>query len=188
MLKLLITTIALAIASVAHAQSATYTIEAGHTFVYFEVVHSATSTTRGRFDNVQGTITLDPTAKTGKAEIVIDPASVSSGIAPFDKHLRNEDFLNVSVFPKATFVGDGFTFDGSKVNALSGVLTLLGKAQPVTLRATRFNCYDNPRNKRQVCGGDFETTIARSNYGMRFGLPGIPDEVRIVIQIEADKQ
>ena len=188
MLKLLLTTIALATASVANAQSATYIVEPGHTFANFEVVHSATSTTRGRFDDVQGTITLNLAAKTGNAEIVIDPASVSSGVVAFDKHLRNEDFLNVSVFPKLTFVGDGFTFEGDKISAVSGVLTLLGKAQPVTLRATRFNCYENPRSKREVCGGDFGTTILRSAYGMKFGQPGIPDEVRIVIQIEAVKQ
>ena len=188
MLKLLITTIVLATASVANAQSATYTVEPSHTFANFEVVHSGTSTTRGRFDDVQGTITLNPAGKTGKAEIAIDPASVSSGMVPFDKHLRNEDFLNVAVFPKLTFLGDDFTFEGDKVTAVSGVLTLLGKAQPVTLRATRFNCYDNPRSKRQTCGGDFGTTIQRSAYGMTFGLPGIPDEVRIVIQIEAVKQ
>ena len=188
MLKQLVTTIALATASVANAQSATYIVEPGHTFVYFEVVHSATSTTRGRFDNVQGTITLNQTAKTGHAEIVIDPASVSSGVVPFDEHLRKADFLNAAVFPKVTFAGDGFTFEGDKITALSGVLTLLGKAQPVTLLATRFNCYENPRNKHYICGGDFSTTIRRSAFGMSFGLPGIPDEVRIVIQIEANRQ
>ena len=188
MFKLLMPALALAAASVANAQSATYTVEPGHTFVIFEVVHSGTSTTRGRFDDVQGTITLNPAAKTGHAEIVIDPASISSGVAPFDEHLRNPDFLNVTAFPKVTFVGDGFTFDGDKITALSGVLTLLGKSQPVTLQATRFNCYDNPRNQRRVCGGDFATTIQRSNYGMSFGLPGVPDDVRLVIQIEAIKQ
>ncbi len=188
MLKQLVTTIAFASASMAYAQSATYTVEPGHTFVYFEVVHSATSTTRGRFDRIQGTITLDQTAKTGHAEIVVDPASVSSGIAPFDEHLRTKDFLNAAAFPKVTFAGDGFTFEGDKITALSGVLTLLGKAQPVTLLATRFNCYENPRIKRQVCGGDFSTTIRRSAFGMTFGLPGIPDDVRMVIQIEAIRQ
>ncbi len=188
MLKPLVASIVFATASVANAQSATYTVEPGHTFVYFEVVHSATSTTRGRFDGVQGSITLNQTAKTGRAEIVIDPASVSSGVVPFDAHLRTKDFLNTTAFPKATFAGDGFTFEGDKITALSGVLTLLGKAQPVTLLATRFNCYENPRIKRQICGGDFSTTIRRSAYGMSFGLPGIPDDVGIVIQIEAIRQ
>ncbi len=188
MLKLLASTITFATASLVNAQSATYIVEPGHTFVYFEVVHSSTSTTRGRFDDVRGTITLNQAAKTGHAEIVVDPASVSSGIVPFDEHLRNADFLNAAAFPKVTFAGDSFTFEGEKITALSGVLTLLGKAQPVTLLATRFNCYENPRNKSHICGGDFSTTIRRSAHGMTFGLPGIPDEVRIVIQIEAIRQ
>jgi polyisoprenoid-binding protein YceI len=188
MMKLLMSAVALSATSLAAAQSATYTVEPGHTFVYFEVVHSATSTTRGRFDDVQGSITLNPTDKTGHANIVIDSASVSSGVPPFDEHLRNADFLNVPLFPKATFVGDGFSFEGDKVSALSGVLTLLGKTQAVTLRASRFNCYDNPRSKRHICGGDFETTLQRSKFGMRFGLPGIPDDVRVLIQIEAIRQ
>ncbi len=49
MWKHLMTAIVFATASVANAQSATYTVEPGHTFVYFEVVHSATSTACERF-------------------------------------------------------------------------------------------------------------------------------------------
>ena len=43
--------------------------------------------------------------------------------------------------------------------------------------------------KREVCGGDFETTIKRSQWGMNWGLNvGIPDDVRLLIQVEAIKQ
>ena len=42
--------------------------------------------------------------------------------------------------------------------------------------------------KREVCGGDFEATLQRSAYGMTYGLPGIPDTIRLVIQIEAVRQ
>ncbi|MEP6876269.1 MAG: YceI family protein, partial [Burkholderiales bacterium] len=70
-----------------------------------------------------------------------------------------------------------------------GTLTLLGKTQPVTLKASNFNCYTSPMLKREVCGGDFETTIARSQYGMAYGLNyGLPDNIRLLIQIEAIKQ
>jgi polyisoprenoid-binding protein YceI len=67
-------------------------------------------------------------------------------------------------------------------------LTLLGKPQTVTLKANNFNCYQNPMLKREVCGGDFDTTIQRGDFGMTYGLPGIPNDVRLVIQIEAVKQ
>jgi len=45
----------------------------------------------------------------------------------------------------------------------------------------------SPFVKREVCGGDFETTITRSQYDMSYGLPGIPDAIRLLIQIEAIK-
>ena len=71
----------------------------------------------------------------------------------------------------------------------AGTLTLLGKTNPVTLKATNFACYDSPMLKREVCGGDFETSIVRSQYGMTWGLNyGFSDAVKVVIQVEAVKQ
>jgi polyisoprenoid-binding protein YceI len=178
----------LAAASLAQAEAVTYAVEPMHTYVTFEVRHLGTSTNRGRFDKKEGSITLDRAAKTGRADITIDTASISSGLPMFDGHLRGDNFLRVKDFPTAKFVGDKFSFDGDKVSAVSGTLTLLGKTQPITLNATNFNCYDNPMLKREVCGGDFEATLQRSAYGMSYGLPGIPDSVKLVIQIEAVRQ
>ncbi len=181
-------TLLAAAASLAQAEAVTYAVEPMHTYVTFEVRHFGTSTNRGRFDKKEGSITLDRAAKTGRADITIDTASISSGLPMFDGHLRGDNFLRVKDFPTAKFVGNQFTFDGDKVSAVSGTLTLLGKTQPITLNATNFNCYDSPMLKREVCGGDFEATLQRSAYGMTYGLPGIPDSVKLVIQIEAVRQ
>lgn len=175
----------LAAAGLAQAQSVTFNVDPSHTFANFEVKHNGTSTLRGRFDKKEGTVSLDRTAKTGKAEISIDVNSLSTGVLPLDTHLKNKDFFNAPEFPTIKFVGDKFSFDGDKVTGVSGSLTLLGKTLPSTLKATLFNCYESARLKREVCGGDFETTIVRSAYGMTYGLPRTPDEVTIKIQIEA---
>jgi polyisoprenoid-binding protein YceI len=188
MSKVLIATALLAAAPLVQAASFSYNVEPTHTFVTFEARHFGTSTNRGRFDKKEGSITIDKTAKTGKAEITIDTASINTGVTPFDAHLKKSDFLNVAEFPTAKFVGDKFTFEGDKITAVSGTLTLLGKTQPVTLTASNFNCYVSPFFKREVCGGDFETTIMRSSYGMTYGLPGIPDSIRLLIQIEGVQQ
>ncbi len=172
----------------ARAESATYKLDSTHTYVTFEARHFGTSTNRGRFDKKDGSITLDRAAKTGKADITIDTASINTGLALFDSHLKGENFLKVQEFPSAKFVGDKFSFDGDKVTAVTGTLTLLGKTRPVTLTATNYNCYDSPFFKREVCGGDFETTIQRSDFGMSYGLPVIPDDIRLLIQVEAIKQ
>jgi polyisoprenoid-binding protein YceI len=173
----------------AQAQSATYAIEPTHTFVTFEVSHFGTSTNRGRFDKKEGTVTFDRAGKSGKVDISIDAASVNTGTGPFDKHLTGKDFFNASEFPKVTFVGDKFSFNGDKVSEVAGNLTLLGKTLPVTLKATNFNCYQSPMLKREVCGGDFETTIDRTQWGMSYATPpGGPGMVKLVIQVEAVKQ
>lgn len=186
---LLVTLLGLsALAFQAQAQNATYVVEADHSFVTFAVVHNGTSTTRGRFDTITGDIQMDPAAQTGRAHIEIDMNSINSGSKGFDEHLRGKDFFDTTAFPTARFESSAFTFDGDRVTGLNGTLTLLGVQKPVTLKASHFNCYANKRIQRDVCGGDFEATIQRSQWGMNFGLPGIPDSVRLEIQIEAIKQ
>jgi len=175
-------------AGIAHAEPATYTVDPTHTFVTFEAKHFGTSTNRGRFDKKSGSVTIDAAAKTGKVDISIDMASINSGTDAFNNHLKSKDFFNAEAFPKSTFVSDKVIFEGDKVSAVVGTLTLLGKSQTVTLKANNYGCYQNPMLKREVCGGDFDTTITRSEYGMNYGLPFIPDNVHLIIQIEAVKQ
>ena len=177
-----------AVAGITHAQSATYAIDPTHTTVIFEAKHYGTSTVRGRWDKKEGTVTLDKAAKTGKVELTLDMKSISTGVPPFDGHLKSPDFFAVDEFPTAKFVGTKFNFNGDRIASVSGELTLRGKTNPVTLTATNFNCYDNPHFKREVCGGDFETTIQRSQWGVTYGVPGIPDAVRLLVQVEAIKQ
>jgi len=190
--KLFATAAALAatalVGTAAQAQSATYAVDPTHTFVTFEALHFGTSTIRGRFDKKEGTVQFDRAGKTGKVELTLDTTSISTGVAPLDGHLKSKDFFNAAEAPTAKFVGDKFAFNGDKVSEVSGTLTMLGKTNPVTLKATNFNCYNSPMLKREVCGGDFETTIQRSQWGMAYGLPGIPDSVRLLVQVEAVKQ
>jgi polyisoprenoid-binding protein YceI len=169
--------------------AATYRIDPAHTFVTFEVPHFATSTIRGRFDRKEGVVQFDRAAKTGKVELTLDTTSVSTGTEAFDKHLQSKDFFDTARFPAATFIAERFVFSGDKVSEVNGSLTLLGRTNPVTLKATHFSCYISPVLKREVCGGDFETTIARSQWGMQWGLEwGFADSVRLLVQVEGIRQ
>lgn len=189
MIKTLFASLIAASAVGANAESATYAIDPSHTFVTFEANHMATSTLRGRFDKKEGSVTIDKVGKSGKADITIDATSIDTGVAALDTHLKSKDFFNTAEFATAKFTADKFTFNGDKISEVSGMLTLLGKTQPVTLKASNFNCYINPMIKRETCGGDFEATITRSLYGMSYGLNyGLPDAIHLLIQIEAIKQ
>ncbi|MBS0611150.1 MAG: polyisoprenoid-binding protein [Proteobacteria bacterium] len=176
-------------AGVAHAEPATYAVDPTHTFATFEIGHFGASVNRGRFDKKEGSVQLDKAAKTGRVELTLYMNSISTGTPPFEKHLQSPEIFDVAQFPTARFVGDKFSFDGDKVTAVSGNLTIKGKTQPVTFKANQFACYDSPMLKREVCGGDFETTIDRTAFGVDYGVQyGFPKSVRIVAQIEAIKQ
>lgn len=188
-LSLLAAVAALGLAAAAHAEPATYALDPGHTFVTFEIGHMGTSTNRGRFDKKDGSVVVDKAAKTGKLDVTIDTTSLSTGNAAFNKHISSDEMLDVAKFPTAEFHGDKFTFNGDKVSEIAGNLTLHGKTAPVTLKALNYNCYNSPMLKREVCGGDFETTLARAQFGVNYGENyGFPDNVHLVIQVEAVKQ
>ena len=178
----------LAAAVPVRAEMATYRVEPTHTSVFFEILHNKTSTLRGRFDKKDGAVEFDRAGKAGRADITVEIASLDTGLAAFTKNLLGKNFLDLADWPSARFVGERFEFDGDKVSAVSGQLTLLGKSVPVTLKAERFNCYISPLVRREICGGDFETTIRRSDFGMTYKLPEIADEVHLLIQIEAIRQ
>ena len=177
------------LSATAQAETSTYMLEPTHTFVTFEISHFGTSTNRGRFDKKEGSVQMDRAAKTGKLEVTVDTTSISTGTPAFDKHLQSADLFDTAKYPTIKFVSDKFIFNGDKVAEIVGNLTLLGKTQTVTLKANQFNCYQSPMLKREVCGGDFETTIDRTAFGMNYGVDwGFPKNVRLIVQAEGVKQ
>jgi polyisoprenoid-binding protein YceI len=177
------------LAGVSQVHAATYTLDPDHTFVTFEIGHFGTSTNRGRFDKKEGTVQFDRAGKTGKVDIVFHTASINTGTEAFNQHLQSADLLDSAKFPTARFVANKFDFSGDKVTQVTGNLTLMGQTHPITLKASNFNCYDNPKHKREVCGGDFETTLDRSQFGINYAIDwGFSKNVRLLIQVEAIKQ
>ncbi|MDM0014869.1 YceI family protein [Variovorax sp. J22P168] len=167
-------------------KGASYTIDPTHTFVNYEMGHYGTTTNRGRFSTSDGSVQIDPTGTSGKVDITMDMSSVNTGVDLLNRHVQSKDFFNVAAFPTARFQSDSIAFNGDKVTEVAGTLTLMGQARPVVLKASRFNCYMNPLIKRQVCGGDFETTVERSQWGILWGLNfGFEDKVRLLVQVEA---
>jgi polyisoprenoid-binding protein YceI len=167
-------------------KGASYVIDPTHTFVNYEMGHYGTTTNRGRFSTTDGLVQIDDTGSNGKIDITMDMTSINTGVDLLNRHVQSKDFFNVAAFPTARFQADRIAFSGDKVTEVNGTLTLLGQTKPVLLKASRFNCYLNPLVKRQVCGGDFETTVERSQWGILWGLNfGFEDKVRLLVQVEA---
>lgn len=171
----------------APADVESYNIDPKHTFPAYEIGHFGYSFQRGRFDRTEGKIQIDTVAKAGSVEVAIDTASVSSGVPKLDENLRGEDFFDVQKFPRMTFKSTDFAFDGERLRQARGTLTINGIAKPVTFEVTYFKCGLNPMLMRKVCGADMTASIKRSDFGIKYALPMLADEVLLRVNVEAIK-
>lgn len=173
----------------AAAQPLNYTLDPAHSWVHFEVLHFGTSTIRGRIGPVNGNVTLDATAGRGEVSLAVPTASVSTGIGFFDARLREDDLLASTAYPQAYFVATRFVLDGTRVVSLRGEFTWRGIGQPLTLSALRYACRTQTTGPApvEVCGGDFEGEVLRSDFGATFGLPFVANRVRLVVQVEGQR-
>lgn len=163
-----------------------YVIDANHTDVVWSASHFGFSDSHGKFADLSGVIELDKDAPANsKVNVTINTASVVTGIEKFDAHLRSPDFFASEEFPEATFVSESVEITGDDTADITGTLTLRGVSKPVTLAATLNKMGENPYNKKQTVGFNAETTINRSDFGITYALPGIPEQVGIHIAAEA---
>lgn len=163
----------------------TFVIDSSHTLPIFEVNHLGFSTQRGRFNETQGTIELDRKAKSGQVKFTIAAGSIDMGSPKWDEHMKSPDFFHTTQFPDITFVSNQFVFEGEVPVAAEGTLNLLGVTRPVRLAIQAFTCGENPIVKKAVCAANIEAKIKRSEFGMTKYLPGISDDVRILVPVEA---
>jgi len=192
MTRVALGSLALALPLAAAAVPETYTLDPYHTYPHFAVDHLGVSTMWGRFDRSSGKFTLDRAAKSGSLELFVETASISTGdndkgsrTRARDEHLRGADFFNVAEFPRMTYKADRVKFNGEAVAEVSGQLTLLGVTRPLTLKMERWVCKDHPRYKKPMCGGNASGTLKRSDFGMKYGIGGISDEIQLYVGFEA---
>src|SRR5438132_233630 len=84
--------------------TSTWTIDPTHSIAEFSVKHLVITTVKGRFRDMEGTLTINesqPEASTVSASI--DVAGIDTNVADRDAHLRSDDFFNAEKFPKITF-------------------------------------------------------------------------------------
>jgi polyisoprenoid-binding protein YceI len=186
--------LALALPFAAVAAPENYTLDPYHTYPHFAVDHFGVSTMWGRFDKSSGKFSIDRAAKKGSVELTVETASLSTGDndkgsrpRSRDEHLRSADFFNVAEFPRMTFKAAEVKFDGDNPAEVSGQITLLGVTRPLVLKVERWNCRDNPFNKKPMCGGNASGAFKRSDFGMKYALPAVGDDIRLYVEFEGYK-
>lgn len=166
----------------------TYRVDPDHASVVFKVKHLGVSYTWGRFNEVGGTFVLDeqnPAAS--RLEVVIKTASVDTGNARRDRHLRNADFFDAEQFPEIRFVSKRMSRRESNLWEVTGDLTLHGVTRPLTVQVTKIGAGRDPWGGERA-GGELTFTIKRSDFGMGGMLEAVGDEVTLYVSLEGIKQ
>ena len=194
MYRLNATLLAVALPLSAIAAPENYTIDPFHTYPNFEVSHLGMSNMRGQFTKTTGKFSIDRAAKTGTLEITVQTASITTGDGDKagrprsrDEHLRSPDFFNVAEFPTMSYKSTSVKFSGDNPSAIDGNLTLLGATKPVGLRVDNWKCGPHPASKKEMCGGNASGSFKRSDFGMKFAVPNVGDEIKLSIEIEGYK-
>jgi polyisoprenoid-binding protein YceI len=171
--------------------ASTWNIDSDHSSVGFKVRHLMVSNVKGVFGKVQGTVNVDEQDLTkSSVSVTIDTASIDTGVAKRDTHLRSPDFLDVAKFPAMTFVSTHVAKKGAGGLSVTGNLTLHGVTRPVVLdvEGPSQESKDPKGNIRR--GASASTKINRKDFGviwnkaLETGGVVVGDEVSIDIEVE----
>jgi polyisoprenoid-binding protein YceI len=170
---------------------ASWTLDNVHSHVGFTVKHLMVATARGQFKTYSGTVNLDPndfTKSTFTGEV--DVASIDTGNADRDNHLRTGDFFDAQNHPKITFKSTKIERKGEGEYVVHGDLTIRGVTKPIALQ-TEFNGTSKSPYGKTIAGAHAHATINRKDFGVNFNAAletggfALADNVKIEIDAEA---
>jgi polyisoprenoid-binding protein YceI len=177
------------VSAAAHAQMSTWTIDPAHSSIQFTIRHLGVSNVHGTIAGVKGTVVYDEKdVSKSNVTATMDTTTVNTGNDARDKHLKSPDFFDADKNPTITFKSTAVTKAGGKLQ-LVGDLTLNGVTKSVTLDLDGPAPAITQRGKT-VSGFSASGSIKRAdfNFGAKFSAPMLGDDVKIVIDVEIDKQ
>jgi len=172
------------------ANAADYVIDSkgAHASINFKIQHLGYSWLVGRFDKFSGSFSYDKSnISAAKVEVNIDTSSVNSNHGERDKHLRSDDFLDVSAFATAKFISKKVTYKGDGKLAIAGTLTLHGVSKDIVIDAQTVGEGKDPWGGYRV-GFSGTTNIALTDYAIKMNLGPASNNVELNLYIEGIKQ
>lgn len=171
----------------ANALAEDYQIDLAHSAVTFETGHLGVSRLPGQFNEFSGSYTWsNSNPDDNSVEIEIQTESIDTNHADRDKHLRSPDFFNARQYPTITFSSTGYEGDADG-GVLTGELTMHGVTQTVELDVEKTGEGEDPWGGYRQ-GFVASTDLMRSDFGIDYFIPNVPDETELTIYIEGVRQ
>jgi polyisoprenoid-binding protein YceI len=170
-------------------EAGTFALDPAHTVVGATARHLMVSKVRGKFTEVSGAITIAEDPLDSTVEVAIKAASIDTGVADRDTHLRSADFLDVDTYPELTFRSARVAkVEGNDIR-LVGDLTIRGVTREVELEVTFEGLAKSPWGS-EVIGFSATTELDRDEFGMTWNAAletgGVLVGRKLKVEIEAE--
>nr|WP_298414774.1 YceI family protein [uncultured Halomonas sp.] len=173
------------------AQAADYIIdkEGQHAFIQFKISHLGFSYILGSFEDFSGSFSYDPEdVASSSVNVDVNVSSLNSNHAERDKHILNEDFLDASEYPTATFESTGFESTGEGEGKLTGDLTLHGVTNEITMDVTHIGGGEDPWGGYRD-GFEGTTNLTLADYDIDMSkFPPVMQELELYVVFEGIRQ
>ncbi|GAA2492343.1 YceI family protein [Streptomyces murinus] len=170
-----------------------YTIDPAHTTIEFVARHAMVTNVRGSFQDFSGSLHLDgqdPAKSTATLDITM--ASIDTGNADRDGHLKSADFFKIDEFPTMTFRSTRAESLGGEDYRITGDLSLLGVTRPITIDL-EFNGVAKDPFGNERAGFEGKAELLRSEWGLTWnaaletGGVLISDKIKLNFDVSAIK-
>ncbi len=171
----------------------TWNIDNAHSEIHFKVKHMVISTVTGKFNEFTASAeTEGDDFTTAKIKFEAKTASVDTGVADRDAHLRSDDFFNAEKYPSLVFESTKFSQKSGSEYVLSGNLTIRDVTKAVELDVDFGGTTVDPWGLTRA-GFEISGKINRKEFGLQWsavteaGGLVVSDDVKLVMNVELVK-
>ena len=143
----------------------TWKVDQSHSSVAFEVKHMMISTVRGLLSEYDGLLEAQEDPEQSTVTGWAAAASIDTGNADRDAHLRGPDFFDADRYPLLSFVSTGIRHLEGGTYAVTGDLTIKGVTREITVEATVQGTGEDPWGNQRA-GIAVRGSIDRTAFGL----------------------
>jgi polyisoprenoid-binding protein YceI len=165
----------------------TWKLDPVHSSASFAVKHMVVATFRGRFENLDATLTV---GEDGAGELVgtVDAGSVVVKDENLQAHLGSPDFFDIERYPELRFASTAIRRDGEEL-VVDGELTIKDHTHAVEARGTITDPHETLGGAVKI-GLTLETIVDRSQFGLEWNAPlpkggvAVANDVKLTVELE----
>lgn len=172
----------------ANAKTEHYKLDPVHTRVAFQVSHAGFSNPVGTFSGITGNLEFDEKDwSSAQLSVQIPLATLDLGDGEWQEKILDPTFFEARKFPEATFVSSHVESTGENTALVTGELSLHGVTRTVMLNVSLNQLKRHPLTLKKTAGFSATTVLSRKDFGIDAWKSVVGDEVRLIIEAEAQR-